>query len=408
MTFWGIILAAGSGTRLTASLPPDTAPTPKQFLPYHNAPLYWHSALTMGRVPRIAGLVFVFPAAWLAGEQERLRKLDRHRVLGVPYFTVAGGPRRQDSVYNALTFLKEQQPACQAVLVHDSARPFVSARLIQNLCAALNQPERPYAGIIPALPVTDTVKIVQDDRVISTPDRSTLRAVQTPQAFFFSSLYQAHAQARAEAWAVTDDSSLMELCHLPVGIVTGDAENQKLTHPEDLTMLHKNTVPSCPRTGFGYDVHRYGVGRPMLLGGILIPNAPEIIAHSDGDVVLHALMDALLACACLGDIGQHFPDTAPAYENISSAVLLDDVLQKIRIAGVRPVHVDITIIAQIPKVSPQRETIRRNVARLMGLDQHCVNIKATTEEGLGFTGAKEGIKAVALVTALHTPEVNCA
>lgn len=146
----------------------------------------------------------------------------------------------------------------------------------------------------------------------------------------------------------------------------------------------------------------------MLLGGVPIPKAPDVIAHSDGDVVLHALMDALLGCACLGDIGQHFPDTAAAYDNISSAVLLHDVLQKIHTQGVRAVHVDITIIAQIPKITPHREAIRRNIARLMGLNIGCINVKATTEEGLGFTGAKEGIKAVALVTAVRTEEAACA
>lgn len=403
LTFWGIILAAGSGSRIAAALA-DGAATPKQFLEYNGAPLYWHSAMTMGRVPHVTGLIFVFPPAWLESEQQNLQKMDQHRILGLPWYAVAGGPRRQDSVYNALSFLQSHQSRCQAVLVHDSARPFASAGLIHRVCAGLAQPDCPYAGIIPALPVTDTVKIVQNDCVLSTPDRASLRAVQTPQAFFFSALVQAHLQSQQHGWDVTDDAALMERCQMPVGIVHGDAANRKLTNPEDLTMLQKPLAAVSPRSGFGYDVHRYGAGRPMLLGGVPIPKAPEVIAHSDGDVVLHALMDALLGCACLGDIGQHFPDTAAAYDNISSSVLLHEVLQKIHAQGVRAVQVDITIIAQIPKITPHRDAIRRNIARLMGLDICCINVKATTEEGLGFTGAKEGIKAVALVTALRTKE----
>lgn len=395
--FWAIILAAGSGTRLAAA----SGSVPKQFLEYNNAPLYWHSALTMGRVARLEGLIFVFPPSWLEGEQQRLQRLDQHRTLGLPWFTVPGGKRRQDSVYNALTFLQKHQPRCQAVLVHDSARPFVSAGLVQRLCAELGQPDSPYAGIIPVLPVTDTIKIVQNEHIVSTPDRDSLKCAQTPQAFFFSALLQAHLASQEHDWTVTDDASLVELCHMPVGMVPGEAENRKITNPEDLALLHTPAAELIPCTGYGYDVHRYGAGRPMILGGVPFPKGPEVIAHSDGDVVLHALMDALLGCACLGDIGQHFPDTAAAYDNISSAVLLHAVLQKIQGEGLRLVHVDLTIIAQVPKITPHREAIRRNVARLLGLGSKQVNVKATTEEGLGFTGAKEGIKAVALVTALR-------
>ena len=153
----------------------------------------------------------------------------------------------------------------------------------------------------------------------------------------------------------------------------------------------------------GYDVHRYGSGRPMKLGGIIIPNAPEVIAHSDGDVLLHALMDALLGCAALGDIGRLFPDADARFDNISSAVLLDDVLERFRDAGLTLCHVDLTVVAQTPKLAPHREEIRKNVARLLGLGTDSVNIKATTEEKLGFTGACEGIKAYAVATAFQLP-----
>lgn len=402
LAFWAIILAAGSGSRMAAANSAASPPRPKQFLTYNQAPLFWHSALTMGRVPRITGLIFVFSAAWRDEAELQLRRLDENRVLGIPWHVATGGAQRQDSVFAGLTLVTRHAPHCQAVLVHDSARPFASASLVERVCAGLaTQNSPPCAGCIPALPVTDTIKVVQDDIVISTPDRAQLRAVQTPQAFFTADLYTAHTQAQQHGWNVTDDASLMELCGHRVATVMGEAANHKITHVEDLAMLHQNPSAAIHCSGFGYDVHRFGVGRPMLLGGVPMPNAPEVIAHSDGDVVLHALMDALLACACLGDIGQHFPDTAAAYDNISSAVLLDIVLQKVRGAGVCPQQVDITIITQIPKVAPQRDVIRRNIARLMALDLHKINVKATTEEGLGFTGAKEGIKAVALVNAMR-------
>ena len=155
-----------------------------------------------------------------------------------------------------------------------------------------------------------------------------------------------------------------------------------------------------PCTGMGYDVHRYGPGRPLKLGGVPIPDGPEVVAHSDGDVLLHALMDALLGCAGLGDIGRHFPDNQARFEGISSAVLLDQVLEMLYGAGVTLCHADLTIVAQAPRLSPFREEIRKNVARLLGLDKAHVNLKATTEEGLGFTGRAEGIKAYAVVSAL--------
>lgn len=402
LALWAIILAAGSGSRMAAASPAASPPRPKQFLDYNKAPLFWQSALTMGRIPRIVGLIFVFPAAWRDEAEGQLRQLDENRTLGIPWHVATGGARRQDSVFAGLTLITSHAPHCQAVLVHDSARPFASASLVERVCAGLTPQGSPSCtGCIPALPVADTIKIVQDNIVMSTPDRSLLRAVQTPQAFFTADLYKAHLQAQQHGWDVTDDASLIEMCGHRVAIVDGEVANHKITHVEDLAMLHQNSSEAIPCSGFGYDVHRFGVGRPMLLGGVAMPNAPEVIAHSDGDVVLHALMDALLGCACLGDIGQHFPDTAAAYDNISSAVLLDIVLQKIRAAGVCPQQVDITIISQIPKVTPQRDAIRRNIARLMALDLHNVNVKATTEEGLGFTGAKEGIKAVALVSALR-------
>ena len=376
---------------------------PKQFLAYRGVPLYLHSARTFSRCAQVAGIIFVFPEDCLAEEELRIRRLDGRTdgrtpglpdaSLGLPWKAVAGGPLRRDSVYNALYALPAD---CEHVLIHDAARPFVRAALVARLIDAL---EQGATGVIPGLPVTDTIKQAQDGQVAATPARENLYAAQTPQAFRLDALRAAHAQARAEDLPATDDAVLLERLGYAVRLIPGEAANRKITHPEDLDWLRLPQRTSC--VGYGYDVHRYGSGRPMKLGGVPIPGAPEVLAHSDGDVLLHALMDAILGCACLGDIGKLFPDGDPGLENISSAVLLDETLRVAAAAGVELVQADCTLIAEIPRIAPHSQAIRRNLSRLLGLDESRVNVKATTEEGLGFTGAREGIKAVALVSALR-------
>ena len=378
---------------------------PKQFLEYQGVPLYWHSARTLSRCARVAGIIFVFPEYCLAEEEVRIRQLDgltagatpnhlnSSMPLGLPWKVVAGGPLRQDSVFNSLQVLPAD---CEYVLIHDAARPFLSAALTARLIDVL---EQGAAGVIPGQPVTDTIKQVQDGQVVATPERQNLHAVQTPQAFRLDVLRVAHARARTEGWTATDDASLLERLGHGVRMIPGETANRKITFPEDLDFLYRPQRLAC--SGYGYDVHRYGNGRPMKLGGVPIPGAPELIAHSDGDVLLHALIDAILACACRGDIGRLFPDSDPKLENINSAILLDEVLRIAAVAGVELVQADCTIIAQIPRIAPHSQAIRRNLARLLNLDEAYVNVKATTEEGLGFTGAREGIKAVVLISALR-------
>lgn len=390
---WTIILAAGQGSRLTR----ETGGARKQFLPLGGRPLYWRSVTTMAAVPELAGMVVVFPAPEFA---ERARELDALKDAcppGVPVLAVAGGERRQDSVRLGLAALPRD---CGRVLVHDSARPFFSPTLVRALLDGLIDG---IDGVVPGLPVTDTVKQVEGDRVLSTLRRDSLRAVQTPQLFPAALLRRVHERALAESWAVTDDASMVELAGGAVRIVPGEAANLKITNPEDLRVLAAPTPAPVPCTGFGYDVHAYGGTRPMVLGGMPIAGAPLVKAHSDGDVLLHALCDAILGCLGLGDIGEHFPDSDEKFDNIPSAVLLSEVMGKARRMGLTVTHVDLTVIAQTPRLSPHKAGIRSNVARLMELADHQVNVKATTEEHLGFTGRKEGIKAVAVVTAARTP-----
>lgn len=386
---WAVILAAGAGTRLaTAGL--DVR---KQYVEYKGVPLFWHSARTFSRIASMRGLVFVFPEADIKRMRRTVKDLFKTDDLGLRFEVVAGGHRRQDSVRHGLEALPRE---CDAVLVHDSARPFASVSMIQSLLETL---EDGAQGVIPATEVTDTIKRVDGDTVSETLTRAELRAVQTPQAFMLRTLCEAHDRAESEGWDVTDDASMVERMS-EVRLVPGEAENIKITTPEDLKHLEESRT-EIPCTGWGYDVHRYGGDRPMVLGGVPIAGAPQVQAHSDGDVLLHALMDAILGCMGGGDIGRHFPDTDPRWDGADSSILLKEVLVMAEKARVRIVHVDLTVIAQVPRLAPHSEQIAKNAVRLLGLEPRQVNFKATTEEKLGFTGEKKGIKAVACVTALR-------
>lgn len=397
-SIWGVILAAGQGSRLAKA----GIKTRKQFLDLEGKPVFWRSARTFSRVPETRGLVFVFPPEEFQDQCERLAELLKEEELALAHATVQGGERRQDSVYNGLSGLPMD---CTHVLVHDAARPFFTPKLCADLIDALKNGAQ---AVVPGLAVKDTIKRVDGDRILSTLDRHELRAVQTPQGFALPVLKKAHDAARAEGWEVTDDASMVERLGIEARVVPGEEENIKITTPADLAALDKhNQGPEqpLPCSGLGYDVHRFAgpddpKARPCKLGGIPIPGGPFVLAHSDGDVLLHALTDAMLALICQGDIGTRFPDSSPEFDNMESSIFLTEVLQDVLKAGLRLTHVDLTIVAQIPKLSPHRELIRRNIASLLGLESSRVNVKATTEEGLGFTGEKKGIKAYALVSGL--------
>ncbi len=387
MSTWVLLAAAGRGLRLDPS-----GATPKQFLEFQGVPLFWHSARAFARVAGIAGIVFVFPSD---GEPEAYARmldgLEAGGRLGLERLIALGGATRQDSVRNGLAALP---PLCRRVLVHDAARPFAGAPLIVRILDALSAG---HPAVIPGLAVTDTVKEVDAaGQVTATPERSRLRAVQTPQGFAREILLRAHASAGDSG--ATDDAALVEALGLPVLVVSGDEANRKITGPADLALLAGDKEKSMRLCcGFGYDVHRYGGDRPFVLGGVPVPTEICVRAHSDGDTLLHALMDALLGCIGGGDIGGMFPDTEPKYAGISSGLLLAEVRERCLEAGLELDHVDITIVAQTPRIAPHRELIAKNVATLLHLPAQAVNVKATTEERLGFTGEKKGIKVMAQV-----------
>jgi len=400
-TAWAVILAAGSGTRLAQALAETGGPARKQYLELEGAPLFWCCAQTFARIQAVQGLVFVFPPDDLPRMAAVVDELNVRDPLSLPWRVCAGGARRQDSVRLGLG----QIPAGSSrhVLVHDSARPFATAALTRRVLATLDQGAE---AVVPGLAVTDTIKRVDHNEVVvETPERATLRAVQTPQGFGLAPLLTAHARAEAENWEVTDDAGLMERAGHAVVMVPGEETNVKITTPSDLRLLQP-AAATTPRTGWGYDVHRYlgaeeahAKARAMVLGGVVIPGAPRVVAHSDGDVLLHALTDALLGIACAGDIGQLFPDTDASFENMPSAVFVTEALRRVRAAGYRPVHADLTVVAQTPKLAVHKTRIAAQIAQLLELPANAVNVKATTEEGLGFTGEKRGIKAIAVVTA---------
>lgn len=399
---WAVVVAAGSGSRLAAA----GASTPKQFLEFQGIPLFWHAARRLAACPALGGLVLVFPAAHLETATALARQCAAQDGLTLPVRTVPGGARRQDSVFAGLSALPG---TCARVLVHDAARPFVDPALTARVVAALSGGVK---AVIPAVAVTDTItRVSPGGLALETLPRGELVAVQTPQGFDLTALLAAHEAARADDFTATDDASMVSRLGLEVHVVEGAPENVKVTHPADLALLSPAGAPPArvPIVGHGYDVHRYAGpaettahnARPMKLGGVPIPGGPMVLAHSDGDVLLHAVTDALLGCLGLGDIGVLFPDTDPALAGMESGIFLSEVMLRLSRAGMALVHLDATLIAQIPKIAPHREHIRNNLASLLGLSPGQVGLKATTEEGLGFTGEKRGIKAVALVTVLR-------
>lgn len=300
-----------------------------------------------------------------------------------PAQVVAGGETRADSVCAGLRVAEGE-----LVAIHDAARPFVSADVISQTIAEASR----TGAAAPAVAVKDTIKLVNSDGTVQqTPDRSRLFAVQTPQCFSRQKYLQALELVTADrASAVTDDCSLFELAGFPVRLTQGDYENIKITTVDDLK------GESRMRIGHGYDVHRLVEGRKLILGGVEIPYAKGLLGHSDADVLLHAISDALLGAAALGDIGKHFPDTDPRYEGADSRMLLHEVGELLHKAGYTVGNIDATILCQAPKLAPHISAMRENIASALGMPVDAVSVKATTEEKLGFTGAGEGIAAHAV------------
>ncbi|HZH12615.1 MAG TPA: bifunctional 2-C-methyl-D-erythritol 4-phosphate cytidylyltransferase/2-C-methyl-D-erythritol 2,4-cyclodiphosphate synthase [Microvirga sp.] len=316
---------------------------------------------------------------------------------------VSGGETRQDSVRMGLDALEAFAP--DHVLVHDAARPFVDTALIDRAIEAAQA----WGAAVPGIPVTDTIKLVDSRGVVeATPDRAKLRAVQTPQAFGFPALLEAHRKAAAEnRRTFTDDGALAEWAGLPVHVFPGDISNTKLTHAADFAeaerRLKGSSMTFVTRLGTGFDVHAFTEGDHVWLGGIKIPHDKGVLAHSDGDVILHALTDALLGAIADGDIGTHFPPSDPQWKGASSDRFLAHAAALVRARGGKIDHLDTTLLCEKPRLGPYREEMRRRIAEICGLRIDQVSLKATTTEKLGFTGRGEGIAAQAAAT-IRLPE----
>ena len=387
MTLIALVVAAGRGTRVGGDIP-------KQYQKIGGESVLRRTLRRLTAHPAVDGVLAVIHP------DDSGQFADAARGLPKMLAPVAGGATRQASVKAGLDTLRSDPP--RAVLVHDAARPFASDALIARAAAAAVA----EVAAVPALPVTDTVKQVDAaGRVGATLDRSSLRAIQTPQAFCYNSLSAAHAAAAAAGIdTLTDDAAVMEWAGHPVTTFAGEADNVKITTADDLqkadSALRADAFASRPdvRTGTGFDVHAFGAGDHVMLGGVAIPHGFGLAGHSDAEVGLHALTDALLGALCDGDIGAHFPPSDPQWKGAASHLFLAYAADKVRARDGLIAHLDLTLICEAPKVGPHRDAIRARVAEIAGVPLGRVSVKATTTESLGFTGRREGIAALASAT----------
>lgn len=375
--WYAIILAGGSGSRMGAD-------RNKVLLELGGQPVITRSVQAFSSL--VNGIILVSREDDIPAMQHAMYEANLNVTI------VAGGSTRQESVWNGLCALPDE---CNQVLIHDGARCLVDSDTIERCMQSVIE----HGNGIAAVPAVDTMKMVnQEDIVVATPDRNNLRTVQTPQGFHTDLIKRAHLSAMEESFIGTDDASLVERIGVPVHLTLGNRGNIKLTTPEDLIMAEAFLGSNFPslRIGQGYDVHRLVEGRDLILCGVKIPHSTGLLGHSDADVALHALMDAMLGSMALGDIGKHFPDTDERYRGISSMKLLEHVNALLNSYNARVTNCDVTIIAQKPKLLPYIPLMRENVASILKLSVDRINIKATTTERLSFEGREEGISSQAI------------
>jgi 2-C-methyl-D-erythritol 4-phosphate cytidylyltransferase / 2-C-methyl-D-erythritol 2,4-cyclodiphosphate synthase len=384
-----LIVAAGRGSRAAGG-----DGRPKQYCPIGGIPILARAIAAFAAHPAVDDILVVihpddaaFYQATSQAHAGRLRK------------AVAGGARRQDSVRAGLEALASDAPS--SVLIHDAARPFVSTELISRVIGSLDA----HQAALPCLPVTDTLKWVARGQVVGTAERDQLWRAQTPQGFRFEAILAAHrAAAREPAREFTDDAGVAEWYGLDVALVEGSEDNRKLTTAEDLRIADELLKPAGARADAtirvaqGYDVHAFGAGDAVILCGVTIPHPKKLIGHSDADVGLHALTDALLGTIAEGDIGVHFPPSDARWRGVASEVFLKHAASLVKERGGTVVHADITLLCEAPRIGPYRDLMRSRIAEMLGIEISQVSIKATTNEGLGFIGRGEGIAAMATAT----------
>ena len=373
MTTTALIVAAGKGERAGGDIP-------KQFRPLGGKPVLRWAVESLIRHPAVQSTRIVIAE----GQQERTA----HALDGLDVGAfIVGGAERADSVRAGLSAIQ-----ADGVLVHDAARPFCPSAVIDRLLASLEF----FEGAAPVLPVGDT--LAQIDEALGEPvDRAGLGRVQTPQAFRLGALKSAY-----DLWkgpSPTDETTVVRAAGMKVAAVEGDPALEKLTLPSDFERAEQWLAGRfTPRTGMGFDVHAFSGDGPIMLGGVEIPHSRGLAGHSDADVVLHAITDALLGAAGLGDIGEHFPPSDPRWKGADSSLFLSHAVELLGKMGALIDHIDCTVIAEAPKVGPHRQAMRERIAQIAGLSVDQVSVKATTTEGLGFTGRREGIAAQAVAS----------
>lgn len=370
-----IIVAAGQGLRAGDGLP-------KQYRTLAGKPVLRRSIETFLRSPRVTAVQVVISS----GQEEMYARCVSGLNLPPP---VTGGSTRQESVAAGLKAVAPLKP--RTVLIHDAARALVGQDVIAAVCHGLDG----HDAVIPCIPASDTLKTIEGDRITGTVPREQFALAQTPQGFHFEKIMSAHRMAHGKAY--TDDASIAEAAGMEVHVVQGSRTNIKLTTPEDFVIAeHMLQGRASLRAGTGYDVHRFCPGDHVWLCGVKVPHSHGLEGHSDADVGLHALTDAILGAAALGDIGQHFPPSDMRWKGANSAVFLAHAASLLRDRGGEIENVDITVICERPKVSPHRDEMAARIAAILEVDRARVSVKATTTEGLGFTGRQEGIAAQAI------------
>lgn len=378
-----ILLAGGKGTRMNASVN-------KILLPLCGETVLIRSIRAF--IP-FADLIVIVSRP---DEQAEILHEIKKQKLSFPFQIAPGGNTRQESVLSGVSSISPHPD--DILLIHDAARCLVDSDLIERVIQSVIL----YKTGIPGIPATSTYKICNaDSYVVSTPDRFSLYEIQTPQGFTAGAYIPYAINAGKDKLDFTDDAGLLEYYHVPVRVVAGSANNIKLTNPEDMkrarTLIEGDV--QLIRTGIGYDVHRFSENRKLILCGVEIPFEFGLLGHSDADVALHALMDAMLGACALGDIGKHFPDTDSEYKGISSVLLLEKTNQLIKKTGFQIGNADITIVAQKPKLSSYIQKMNEKIAETLNIPVSMVNVKATTTEKLGFEGRMEGISAYAVCSA---------
>ena len=381
-----LIVAAGRGIRAGGAVP-------KQYQSLAGRAIVDRTVELFAAHPSIGEVLVV-----ISGEDRLLYDrsvLSRQRLL----LPVEGGATRQDSVLRGLEALLAR--GAEHVLIHDGVRPFASPGLIDRVIAALGESD----AVLPGTPVTDTLKRVDaSGYVAATVDRAELHGAQTPQGFRLGPLIEAHRRAAAEGYSATDDAAIAEWAGISVKLVAGEKENVKLTTPEDIESADRKLRVDAllahgeTRVGTGYDIHPFTEGDTVDLGGVAIPHDRRLAGHSDADVALHALTDALLGALAEGDIGDHFPPSDPRWKGASSDRFLAFAAERVRARGGVIAHLDLAIVAEAPRIGPYRAAMREQIAAICGVSADRVGVKATTNEKLGALGRGEGIAAIATAT----------